>query len=323
MSIAIHGFRRTARKIWRKIYRPVLRPFVFVLDYILSLVVRVAVRALKKLDADASSDFTGRAARAFGPWVPANRTGLDNLRAAYPEKSESEIGEILGGVWENLGRVGGEFVHLEGLWDYDYSRPTPGRVETGDALRFGEMRDDGKPALIFSAHLANWELAAVCAAAHGLDAAVLFRAPNNRFVAELIHETRANTMVKLVPTEFQSVFAMAGIIERGGHVGMLVDQFYHERHGGVRVNFFGRSTPANPTLARLARQFDCPVYGVRVVRLPKNRFRVDLVGPIDLPRDAEGRVDVQPATQTVMSVIEGWVREHPEQWLWLHRRWRG
>jgi Kdo2-lipid IVA lauroyltransferase/acyltransferase len=323
VSIAGHGFRRRARKAWRKIYRPVLRPFIIVLDYILSLVVRVAVRGLKKLDADASSDFTSRAARALGRFVPANQTGLDNLRAAYREKSEREIGEILGGVWENLGRVAGEFVHLEGLWDYDYSRPTPGRIETGDALKFGEMRDDGKPALIFSAHLANWELAAVCAAAHGLDAAVLFRAPNNRFIAELIHETRANTMVKLVPTEFQSVFAMAGMIERGGHVGMLVDQYYHDAHGGVRVTFFGRSTPANPTLARLARQFDCPVYGVRVVRLPKHRFRVDLVGPIELPRDAEGRVDVQPATQTIMSIIEGWIREHPEQWLWLHRRWRG
>jgi KDO2-lipid IV(A) lauroyltransferase len=102
---------------------------------------------------------------------------------------------------------------------------------------------------------------------------------------------------------------------------MLVDQYYHEIHGAVRANFFGRSTPSNPTLARIARQFDCPVYGVRVVRLPKNRFRVDLVGPVDLPRDAEGKIDIQPATQKIMSIIEGWVREHPEQWLWLHRRW--
>jgi len=85
LSIAVHGFRRRARKAWRKIYRPVLRPFVFVLDYLLALFVRGTARALKKLDADASSDFTGRAARALGPWVPANRTGLDNLRAAYQE----------------------------------------------------------------------------------------------------------------------------------------------------------------------------------------------------------------------------------------------
>jgi KDO2-lipid IV(A) lauroyltransferase len=115
--MAAQGFRLAVRKAWRKIYRPILRPFITVLDYMLALVVRVAVRAMKKLDADASSDFMGRMARAFGPFVPANRTGLDNLHAAYPEKSEAEIGEILGGVWENLGRVAGEFVYLEKLWE--------------------------------------------------------------------------------------------------------------------------------------------------------------------------------------------------------------
>lgn len=322
MSVAATAFRRRLRFLWVRMSRPLVRPFAIGGDYLLAVLVRIAVRGLKRLDPDASSDFMGRMARRCGPLIPVSRIGQVNLRAAYPEKSEAQIAEILAGVWENLGRVAGEFVHLEGLWDYDHSRPTPGRIETSDALKFGEMRDDGKPALIFSAHLANWELAAVCAAAHGLDAAVLFRAPSNHFMAELIHETRSNSMVKLVPTEFQAVFAMAGELERGGHVGMLIDQYFHERHGGVRVNFFDRSTPANPTLARLARQFDCPVYGVRIVRLPKNRFRVDLVGPIELPRDAEGRIDIQPATQKVMSIIEGWIREHPDQWLWLHRRWR-
>ena len=84
MSIAIHGLRGTVRKFWRKLYRPLLRPFLVVSDYVLAVIVRVAVRGLKKLDPDASSEFMGRAARAVGPWVPANRTGLENLRAAYP-----------------------------------------------------------------------------------------------------------------------------------------------------------------------------------------------------------------------------------------------
>jgi Kdo2-lipid IVA lauroyltransferase/acyltransferase len=73
---------------------------------------------------------------------------------------------------------------------------------------------------------------------------------------------------------------------------------------------------------RLARQFDCAVHGVRVIRLPKSRFRVELTDPIELARDNEGRIDIQPSMQIIMSIIEGWIREHPEQWLWLHRRWR-
>jgi KDO2-lipid IV(A) lauroyltransferase len=76
------------------------------------------------------------------------------------------------------------------------------------------------------------------------------------------------------------------------------------------------------TIARLARQYDCPVHGARVIRLPKNRFRLDLTPALTLPRDADGLVDVNGAMQTITTVIEEWVREHPEQWLWLHRRWR-
>jgi KDO2-lipid IV(A) lauroyltransferase len=176
-----------------------------------------------------------------------------------------------------------------------------------------------KPALMFSAHLVNWELAAVGARIYVLVSDVLFRMPNYRFIADFIEESRADLMSQLVPTGSEAALFLAGVIERGGHLGMLVDQ---HRKPGVRVQFFGRPCWANPTLARLARHYDCPVHGARVVRLPKNRFRIELTRALDLPRDAEGKIEIAGATQAVTSVIEGWVREHPEQWLWLHRRWR-
>ena len=74
--------------------------------------------------------------------------------------------------------------------------------------------------------------------------------------------------------------------------------------------------------ATLARQYECPVHGVRAIRLPGNRLHVELTPPIDLPRDADGLIDVIAATQKINDIVEGWVREHPEQWLWLHDRWR-
>jgi KDO2-lipid IV(A) lauroyltransferase len=64
------------------------------------------------------------------------------------------------------------------------------------------------------------------------------------------------------------------------------------------------------------------VHGVRVIRLPQGRFRLELTKALNLPRDAEGRIDIAGTMQTVTNIIEGWVRERPEQWLWLHRRWR-
>ena len=75
-------------------------------------------------------------------------------------------------------------------------------------------------------------------------------------------------------------------------------------------------------LGKFARRYDCPVHGVRVVRLPEHRFKVELTGPLDLPRDPDGQINVQGAMQAMSDVVAAWVREHPEQWLWMHRRWR-
>lgn len=312
----------TLRSYVLRIWLPIWRPFSLAGQYLLGILVRGLVRVMKRVDPDKSSDFFGRLARFWGPYIVTSRTARKNLRLAYPQNTDAQNENILRGVWENLGRVAGEFVHLETLWDYDHDRANKGRIETFDAEKFGKLRDSGKPALIFTAHLANWELAAVCAAAHGLDASILFRVPNNRFTAEVIMETRAKTMGQLLPAGLQGTFAMGNTLARGGHVGMLVDQYRAENRGGVPVQFFGHRTFANSTIMRLARQYDCPVHGVRIIRLPKNRFRVELTDALDLPRDARGRYDVQPSMQTIMSVIEGWIREHPEQWLWLHRRWR-
>jgi KDO2-lipid IV(A) lauroyltransferase len=78
----------------------------------------------------------------------------------------------------------------------------------------------------------------------------------------------------------------------------------------------------NPILGKFARRFDCPVHGVRVIRLPNHRFRLQLTPPLDLPRDPDGQINAEAAMQAMTAVVESWVREHPEQWLWMHRRWR-
>ena len=267
-----------------------------------------------------SSDLGGWIARVLGPLVPAHRTAMANLRAAYPDKSEAEIRGIAGSAWANLGRTGAEYAHLGALLDYDPDNPEAGRTEVVGIEHFLALRDDGKPGLIFSAHLGNWELPAICAARFGLEATAVFRPPNDPGVARIVHEVRSGTMGGLAASAGQgAAFAMTGVIERGGHLGQLIDQHFTR---GIPVDFMGRPAFANPLLAKLARHYDCPVHGVRVIRLGGHRFRLELTPPLVLPRDPDGLVDVAGAVQAMQRVVEGWVREHPEQWLWMHRRWR-
>jgi KDO2-lipid IV(A) lauroyltransferase len=210
---------------------------------------------------------------------------------------------------------------MDRIWDFDEARPGAGRVQIAPEVteRFERLRQDGRPALIFAAHLGNWELPAVAAARHGLDTAVLYRRPNNPIVARDILALRAGSMGELIAAGVAAPVRMMEALDRGLHVGMLVDQRFGR---GPRVAFFGRPAASNPLLARLARRFDCPVHGARAIRLPGGRFRLEITEEVTLPRDAAGRVDIEAATAQVNRIVEGWVREHPGQWLWMHRRWR-
>lgn len=283
-----------------------------------------AIRALfgflRLLGPDRSSDLGGWLLRTASPLIPVNRVALANIRATFPQMRDDEVKRIARAAWENLGRVAAEYAHLKDIFDYDYHNPhRPSRVEVAGIEHFIALKDDDRPGLIFSAHLANWELPAICAATYDLETTAVFRAPNDPAIAAIVHEIRSGAMGGLAAAKQGAAFAMQGVLENGGHLGMLIDQHFTR---GVVVPFLGRPALTNPILGKFARRFECPVHGVRVIRLPNRRFRIELTPPLDLPRDAAGEIDVRGSMAMMTAVVEGWVREYPEQWLWMHRRWR-
>ena len=279
------------------------------------------LRITRYFDPIKTADLFGRILRLIGPLTREQKIGRANLTAAFPEKSPEEIERILAGVWDNLGRLGAEFAHLDHIWEHDPARPEDSRIEIQPRTHelFAKLRLDGKPALIFTGHLGNWEMPAVAAVEHGLDAAILFRRPNSASANRIIEELRGGKMGTLIPAGRDAPLRLADALQKGQHVAILVDQYFTN---GVEVTFFGRKTKANPTMARLLRQIECPIHGVRIIRLPGHRFRAELSEEVPPVRDASGQIDVQGTMQAITSVVEGWIREYPDQWLWLHRRWR-
>jgi KDO2-lipid IV(A) lauroyltransferase len=303
--------------------RGLVRRFAFLakatFDHATGTVMVLILKAIRRFDRLRASDGFARVMRTIGPWLPEHRLGRANLEAAFPEKSPEEIERILIGVWDNLGRVVAEFAHLDRLTVGDPLNLPYVKYDAASIERFSRIRDDGKPALVFAAHLANWELPAILAATFRLDALVLYRRPNVGAVADAVIALRRDSMGTLVPTDSNAPIRLARALEANRHVAMLVDQHYGK---GVDVVFFGRRCKANPLIATLARHVECPIHGTRIIRLPGGAFRAETSEEIPPVRDAEGRIDVAGTMQAITNVIEGWVREHPEQWLWLHRRWR-
>ncbi len=292
------------------------------LDSIIGALVAGLLSAIKRLDRRRTANFIGALMRRIGPLLPEHRVGRENLRTAFPQKSEAEIERILGAVWDNLGRIAVEFAHLDEFCIADFGRQTPDVItyslETKE--RYDGMAASGHAILGFAAHLANWELPAVVAKTLGTNAAILYRRPNIAAVSDIIVKMREPLMGELIPNGLAAPLQMARLARSGAHVGMLVDQHYTK---GVEVIFFGRRCMANPLIAQLARQTGCPIHGLRVIRNPDgNSFVAEITEAVVPARDAEGEIDLAGTMQAITSVVEGWVREYPEQWLWLHRRWR-
>jgi KDO2-lipid IV(A) lauroyltransferase len=285
------------------------------------LVAQVAfsfLNLLKLLPADPAIRFADWLVRKIGPRTRRHRLMLVNLANAFPEKSEAERHEIAMASWGHMGRLAAEYVFLDELFDFDPESQAPGRVEVSGIPIFLDLRDNPRPFIVFTAHTGNFELLPVAGNAFGLTVTVMFRPPNNPYIAQKVFSFRAARMGKLVPSHAGSSFALARQLEAGKGIGVLVDQKFQK---GLSTQFFGNPVQTNPLLAKLVRQFDCEVYPARCIRLPDNRYRLEIEPKIEIARNDKGAVDVQAMGQLLNDKVESWVREHPEQWLWYHDRW--
>jgi KDO2-lipid IV(A) lauroyltransferase len=273
---------------------------------------------LKIFPADGAINFIDWLMRKIGPKMKRHKLILANLRNAFPEKSEEEINRIALGSWANMGRLAAEYVFLDRLFDFDPEKSEPGRVEVSGIPIFLDLLENPRPFIVFTGHTGNFELLPVAGAAFGLYVSVLFRPPNNPYVAQKVFDFRSARMGKLVPSHAGSSFALARQLEAEQGVGVLVDQKFGR---GLKTEFFGLPVKTNPLLGKLVRQFNCEVYPARCIRLPGNRYRLEIEPKVELPRDANGNLDMVGTAQLLNDKVESWVREYPEQWLWYHDRW--
>ena len=288
-------------------------------DFLIGKTALGAIALLRLFPADAAINFAGRFARRFGPHFGRHRVALDNLRQAYPEKPEGEIEEIARDMWENMGRLAAEYIYLGDLFDFNKATENGERIEVDGKDVFLRLASENKPHIIFTGHIGNFELLPVAGAALGVKVTALFRPPNNPYIAEFIHRRRNASMGDLLASRKGAAFALSRILERGGNIGVLVDQKFIN---GVRTSFFGRECETSPLLGKLVRHFECDVYPARCIRLPNNRYRLIIEERLDLPRTESGVIDVTATTQLLNDVVEGWVRQNPGQWMWFHKRWQ-
>lgn len=297
-----------------------------------------ALGLFKILPRRAAASFGAAIARAIGPLLPMTRAARRNLELCFPGKSAAERAALVRAMWDNLGRIAGEFTHRRALWDktllaaaerYGIDRLRAAaeagervtldaeRIQIVGAEQFRMLLDVKRPALLFTAHMGNWEVMPWTAARMGLKLAVIYRRPNNPMIARLI-EGRRGGLVEFLPKGMQGAFGAARVMENGGRLAMLVDV---KENKGLALPFFGRPAMTGTALATLALRYDALVVGVYTERLGPHRARITLERPLKVARTGDDDADVKAIMTAINARVEAWVRARPDQWLWLHKRW--
>lgn len=266
---------------------------------------------LKLLPPAASSGLMGWLARTLGPHLPVSHVARTNLKLALPERA-AEHEAILKACWENLGRLVGEFPHLHNI----ASRPDCLEIIGADYL---EQAKAHQGAVIFcSGHFANWEMLAALSKERGIPLSLVYRPANNRYTDALYTQARRGVAHALYSKNRGGARQILLALKRGERLGMLLDQ---KMNDGVAVPFFGREAMTAGAIAELALKQHIPIYPIKICRLPGLRFCAEVLPPMKLPTGEKHAENVLQLLTHLNQMLEGWIREKPEQWFWLHRRW--
>ncbi|MBV8934747.1 MAG: lauroyl acyltransferase [Alphaproteobacteria bacterium] len=255
----------------------------------------------------------GALGRTIGPRLGITKRARLNIARALPELSQAEVSPLIAGMWDNLGRVVAEYPHLRRIRVFEPG----GRVETRGFEHMDRAVATGRRMIIFSGHIANWEIGMLAAVQYGISVAQIYRAPNNPFIGRMITRFRG-TGGELIPKGTVAARRAIAVLRRGSHLTMLADQ---KMNDGIPVLFFGRPAMTSSALAALALRFDCDVLPARVERLGRARFRLTVFPPLPLPRSGDHHADVAALMTQVNRILEQWIRDRPGEWFWLHRRW--
>ena len=283
----------------RLFYRFILWPLETFL-----LGVFLAINAI--LNIRGASFLFGLIFRMIGPLTPWHRRANQQLQWAMPELDAQKRAEILNGMWQNLGRNIGEYPKLEAMLRQGYIR-----FEGQDHLQ----KDKG--GFIIGAHLGNWEALAMIGPYLGLKTGLIYRPLNNPYISFLLKKRARAAEADIYEKGREAAMGMISTVRKGGFMMILADQQLRE---GDDISFFGH--PARTAIAhfKIAAKTGVPIYFARTARSKGCHINVSLSPPLYLDPRASDEA-IRDAARQMNDRFEAWIRSHPEQWLWPHRRW--
>lgn len=285
---------------------------IYLIQYFL---IRMLYLLIKLVPMKISAKIFGFVGVLIGPFISANKTANDNIKLAMPDANKPKRNEIVRGVWNNLGMFIGEFFHVHSLDKDSIKKYVTLSPESQENLE--KIKNSKKGTIIFSAHYGNWEIGLQNFRLSGLEVGTVYRPLNNRLVDKFTAEMRK---VKMIPKGSKGAKEMVKMLKKGGVIIILLDQKISQ---GIKVPFFGKDVKTSAAAATLALKYGFNLVPARTIRKGKtSEFEVEIGKPLKYRKTDSISNDTKKIMTKINKIIEDWVREYPEQWFWVHNRWR-
>jgi len=256
------------------------------------------------------------AAIAYTVRPSLGRTARSNLQLAFPDWTDDERRRVIRGMIRQVGWMAGEFSQFP-----KYTRENIERIVGVDGFEnFDAARRRGKGILFLTGHMSAWELAPFAQALYGHPLSFLVRPIANPRVDALINRYRCRSGNQPIEKN-RSARSILKVLGEGGTVGVLSD--HNTSAEGVFVDFFGVPAATTSGLARIALRTDASVVpGFLYWDQKLRKYRLRFAPAVPLTRTGSEEADIVENTARFTRVIEDYVRAHPDQWLWVHKRWK-
>ena len=244
---------------------------------------------------------------------------IENLSLAYPQKSEEEIEVLAKKVYTELSQTVAEIL-LMFVDRFDIDDAIINKEEVLDYL--ARIKSSSKNGIIaMTAHFSNWELLAHFLAKHGLPMLAVGREGNNRLIETHITTPFRQKYGNDTVFKKNAMIPMVKRLKQGGNVGILIDQ-KAGKNSSVITDFFGRPARTTLSIAVLKEKLDPLVMPLFIARVGEGKYKIVLNEPIEYNGDKTGDEKLKEMTSQYNAVMESVIRQYPEQWFWMHNRWR-
>ncbi len=262
-----------------------------------------------------ASKIGGKIAKFIGKKIKVNNLAKKNLSLALPEINQENRDKIIDEMWNNLGQIVGEFVHV--------CKKNPQEIlqmvdlDPVSKENLTKLKDGKKGAIVFSAHIGNWEIGPKILMAFGFKVNVVYRPLNNPFVEEMTAKLRNINLIEKGTAGSRKII---DALKNNELVVILADQKVSE---GEKIKFFHDDAITTTSIARLALKYDVEIIPAFVVRSnKKNNFSASVEKPLSNKKTLNLNEDILALTLSINQTLEQWIRKYPSQWFWVHDRWK-